>query len=153
MSLCEASNPLIDQNKAPEACSWYDVVFVLCDTHTWLSMRVIFTMNGVLSPQPGHSKPILTFAFVKQNTKRFRNNTDYVGWAAEAGTFLFFPPVCEKQMEMIEHLECKCEQLSFNYQKPAGTWLELIHKVKKNKTKHWQHCHSCRFSPVPDAKL
>lgn len=58
------SNSLIDQNMGPKANSWDDVASVFADTHTWLSMHVIFTVNGERSPELGHSEPILTFRFV-----------------------------------------------------------------------------------------
>lgn len=42
----DTANSLID----PRASSWDDAASVFGDAHTWLSLHVIFTVNGKRSP-------------------------------------------------------------------------------------------------------
>lgn len=69
MTLPDTSNSLIDQNTGPRASSWDDAACVFSDTHTWLTMHVIFTVNGKRGLQLGHREAILTFPFVKHNQR------------------------------------------------------------------------------------
>lgn len=46
MTLPDTANSLID----PKASSWADATSVFGDTHTWLSMRVIFAVSSERSP-------------------------------------------------------------------------------------------------------